>query len=647
MISVDGDRSRKRLPVANKALAVITDLDLPAKAGIHEGFIYKVWQHDKGDLSGGRITSPAGIFVLCSVAAVADGYSAPPTTPPTPAAPKLSKIHQLVCDSYETGAAPIYSSAKKGGRHIQAPADTPTGGAEAVVEGGKTAVRTIVVIPQGQRPLCVPSVGDHLVVALVTSVENYGDVASAQVTHCYSSGRNDVGSPGVTEFLYALGDAVIAPLRIAPGSFEYLSWVSNVCRPFAAFKDFIVATRRSVSASVNVSQRLTGKEVYKAAPAQYWDLTAKTEYLYDPRPLNIGTYASYIAAVAGTAGAAPTPPEPPKVRGIVALYTAFSYVPDHSGNITPPNPLVATAETAKYIVTLSFFDMPDEASVVTTVDFSVLEAKLHALIKDELTFIPNFTQTGGGKVYKLGEPADGRIAGTQCAGALGHILGGPAEGWYTAGHYTTTFSDAKGVVYSWGRLTDPAAAQAYMDAEYPGRAKNGGFKFVPVTGFERLKLVMPAPVLAEQDYAPELTMLTDAVYLCLARDRGVIKGVFVGSPFSEWRAVPMPKGTELVAVRPTIPAATAALFQCLAVGHDTAGGYYVYSFRGGAWSRMSPVPPGIEADLAAGIALNTKGGVSETEAKSRAEYSAKWDLCSFGSSDAYQMFNIKQFPVAR
>ena len=64
MISFDGDRSKKRKWFANKQLAVIKDIDVPAKAVMWDGFTFKVWQ--QGDLSGGRITAPMGAVVAIS-----------------------------------------------------------------------------------------------------------------------------------------------------------------------------------------------------------------------------------------------------------------------------------------------------------------------------------------------------------------------------------------------------------------------------------------------------------------------------------------------------------------------------------------------------------------------------------------------------
>jgi len=64
MITFDGDRSKKRKWFAEKQLAVIKDIDVPAKAVKWDGFTFKVWQ--QGELTGGRVTAPMGAVVSCS-----------------------------------------------------------------------------------------------------------------------------------------------------------------------------------------------------------------------------------------------------------------------------------------------------------------------------------------------------------------------------------------------------------------------------------------------------------------------------------------------------------------------------------------------------------------------------------------------------
>ena len=79
MITFDGDRSLKRKWFAKKQLAIIQEIDVPAKAVKWDGFNFKVWQLGE-DLNGGRVTAPMGAVVACSSAngikiAVADYWA--------------------------------------------------------------------------------------------------------------------------------------------------------------------------------------------------------------------------------------------------------------------------------------------------------------------------------------------------------------------------------------------------------------------------------------------------------------------------------------------------------------------------------------------------------------------------------------------
>jgi hypothetical protein len=64
VITFDGDRSMKRRWFAEKKLALIHELDVPAKSLKWEGFTFKAWQ--QGEIDGGRVTAPAGAIVACS-----------------------------------------------------------------------------------------------------------------------------------------------------------------------------------------------------------------------------------------------------------------------------------------------------------------------------------------------------------------------------------------------------------------------------------------------------------------------------------------------------------------------------------------------------------------------------------------------------
>ena len=61
MITFDGDRSKKRKWFADKQLNIINVIDVSAKVVKWDGFTFKVWQ--QGEINGGRVTAPMGAVV--------------------------------------------------------------------------------------------------------------------------------------------------------------------------------------------------------------------------------------------------------------------------------------------------------------------------------------------------------------------------------------------------------------------------------------------------------------------------------------------------------------------------------------------------------------------------------------------------------
>lgn len=581
-IRTDGARSLKRLPMAKKLLERIVDMDLPAKATVIEGFTYKVWQMD--GISGGWIASPDGIFIL----GVADG-----------------RVKQFVCDSYEAPALPIFSTLD-GGRHIMAPLPVPTDGSYGSAVGGVTAGQSIVA-ESYQRPFCLPFAGEGVLVAVVGDVgTTYYNTVTAQVTNCLSNGASDIASPGVSEFIYSFGPHRIVPLQASAGHFSYLQWNDHIAVPFNNFQDFMVTTQLAMDSARNYSAaQITGRTIYPDAPTEFWTLTAASLY-----NLTGGDEEPHIRGLVALGF-------PTSAKGVVAVSTDLYYWPLHNPGAS------VSAATAAYRVTLSFFETT-ATPAVTTVKFDVLEPILHALLANELPFLPEY---GFEPVYTLADPGDGHIAWKQCGNALAYLAGGSGIG-FSAGK-NCQFSDSAGVAHAWVRATDPAAAQdPAWDTGFPGRQRNGGFRFSPTAGIERVALAMPAPVLASADEQPELTLLTagatpaDSVYLCVSKSitTGNVSSVHVGSPFGSWSSVALPPGA-LKAVRPTNPATTAAGIEFLAVGALAAGGHYIFTRKAGAWVRLAKIP------VADGI-------------------DARWDVCPFGAGAALGMFNIRQFPGA-
>ena len=65
MITFDGHRSMLRKPFAQKKLAHIHAVDVPAMAIKWDGFVFRVWQQGE-ELDGGRVTAPMGAVVIMS-----------------------------------------------------------------------------------------------------------------------------------------------------------------------------------------------------------------------------------------------------------------------------------------------------------------------------------------------------------------------------------------------------------------------------------------------------------------------------------------------------------------------------------------------------------------------------------------------------
>lgn len=65
MITFDGDRSKRRLWMAKKQLAVAKNIDVPSRGLLYDGFTITTWHQD--DLSGGRVTAPMGAAAIFSL----------------------------------------------------------------------------------------------------------------------------------------------------------------------------------------------------------------------------------------------------------------------------------------------------------------------------------------------------------------------------------------------------------------------------------------------------------------------------------------------------------------------------------------------------------------------------------------------------
>lgn len=587
-VTADGERSRKRLPIAKKALGVITDMGLPVKAGLFEGFFYKVWQLDDGNISGGRVVAPFGIFVLLVDA---------------------SGVKQFVCDSAECAALPVEAL----DRYVTVgglPALPADGEAlYAYDQGAGTPVLmdpTTLENPADQwkapRPVGLPLGGE--IVMLHTAYERASGhwVYGVQATHCHSDGTSDSGTPGIS-FTSKTSDVVdesannsyrVVPMLVTQGYSDFIRWktgglyIASNTYPLVAEYAYIY-TPFGITGS---GRKFTADEFYTGASATF---LAKIRDV-----ANGGVTVRQVAAYFSRT--------PTDIKGVCVLYPHMSYCTDPAAQTDPTNLCVTQSEIDQWGVTISF---ASPMTGVQTVDYVTLLPLLQALVAGELAWL-----------FPLGWTGDDALPGFN---AVGKLFGWPSESeWTNSPRDTVTFADANGVVYSWLRCCDPNATQR------PGQSSGtpgGGFKFQQPEGFVRTPLVMPTEVLTDTTLRPCILLMTATTFHCVAdRADGTIGGLYVGSPFGLWSPVTLPANVTMYAIRVTKPADTVLDAGFIGVGKDAVGAHRIYmKVPGGeSWVAMSPLPVTGVNDLL-----------------------ATWDVCVFGddalTSSSQQ---ARQHPVA-
>jgi hypothetical protein len=592
-IAVDGERSRKRLPAAKKALAVITDLDLPAKAGVFDGFRYKVWRADKGELTGGRVVAPVGFFVVLADA---------------------GGLKQFACDSAQCAAAPIAPV----DRHYynKSPLDT-------------TGYRSTVTGETGTPAPMAPVGGDGWRYPRVTNLPIGGELTALfaswesasghfcdimQTTHCWADGSagrfpaiNSAGfSTGVPATLTSYR---VIPTFVQPGYCENVSWKTgagyihssgNRTPLLVEYRGIHIPTASYFGYYVDAGDVLGGK-VSALALAKITDGDGDTGLGAD-----VYQYAAHFSRVASS------------IKGTSLLMPSFSRC---TGSAEYCNTQFADAERPEVpdadLVWKPVLWFWDTAAGHLTANFEVLGPLGYALMNGELIH------------YKQIEAADD-LSHHYLTSILAKLFGWPCESEYTAGERdTVTFADAAGAVHSWLRCCDPDAAQNAAGLAGVG-PKLGGFKFQHPEGFVRVPLAMPADVLTDATLRPQITLMTaNAYYCCADNAAGEIKHLYVGSPFAEWSEAALPDGVTMYAVRVVQPGDSVAAAGFIGIGKVPAAGDTPAAHRiflkaaGQAWVALSPLPvAAVSADAA-------------------------WDVCVFGDDPLVaSMMGARQHPAA-
>lgn len=591
-ITVDGERSRKRLPVAKRALANIVDMWLPAKASMYEGFKYKVWQMDGGELTGGWIVAPFGIFVTLADA---------------------GGLKQFVCDGAECAAAPIApvdrhyynkSPLDLTGRRTTVTGESGTPTPMGVVGGDGWRYPRVTNLPLGGELTA-------LFASWQSTSNHWCDIM--QATHCWSDGSVGV-FPAINSAGYVDGDEAtlnphrVIPTFVQPGYCENVSWKigvgyidpSSLTPRLVEYRGVYTPTDSYFYFYVDADDVFGGRVSATA-------LAKITDSDNDQRlGCAVYQYAAHFSRVSNS------------IKGVSLLMPAFSPC---IGTAEYCNPLFADPERAEVpdadLVWRPVLWFWDTSTGHQTANFDVLGPLGYALMDGELVYFKEVEASNDPSHYYLT-----RI--------LAKLFGWPSESAYTAGERdTVTFADGAGAVYSWLRCCDPGATQNAAGLAGVG-PKQGGFKFQHPEGFVRVPLVMPADVLTDTTLRPQITLMTASTYYCCTDNAaGEIKHLYVGSPFGSWSEVAFPDGVTMYAVRVIQPGDSVSDTGFIGIGKIPAVGDIPASYRiflkvaGQAWGALSQIPVAtVSADAA-------------------------WDVCVFGDDPlAVSMMSARQHPVA-
>lgn len=608
-IKVDGERSRKRLPIAKKALALIKDMGFLSRAGIYDGFMYKVWQMDAGNLSGGFVVAPFGIAVLLSDA---------------------NGTKQFVCDSAQCAAGLV------GDRKVRLLDVTTTANEHVVAsfagaedDGSTLNYSTGNAMPPGwraRRPLPIPY-GGEVVLNYIAFNGHGAFVCSAEASHCFDTGS--VPMPALNrqhrDVPPAGSDAgYFIPMRVTAGYFDVV-----YCKPGYCY----YSEGSPVLMAYQYNHHLYGYGVSNVIAIPLFAAKGAT-YQFQQK-LRIGNFgvpvylrAAYYSRVAADvlgvsvihAPHAVTCPDPDKcVTGSAAEIAICRQEAQDALDAAiedPTSPCVAV-DDKRFVLDMVFTSLAGGSQML---DFEQLRVALYALADGELNWIPpevNPAYVSGDEdvTDKL------RVVAVAVSSAL---FGWPVDSEYTkSARDTVTFADTDGVVYSWLRCGDPGATQNAEGGSFTG-ARQGGFKFSYPEGFTRTPLSMPPECLSNPALRPNVQLITETSYLCpLELAGGELAGCFLGSPFGSWTAIPMPSGATMLTVQVTEPADTVDEIGLVGIG-KLDGVYFVF-FKpgGGEWQRLSSIQAG-EVDAA----------------------TAAWGVCVFGDTGlSVSSQSVRQHPA--
>jgi hypothetical protein len=605
-VSTDGLRSQRRVPFVTKVYRKINELNIPAKGGVFQGFVYKVINIGQ-DLWKGWIKAPMGVLVTRST---------------------VDSIRQYTYDSIEVSPDRIFSSSNQN-RFFLYPDPLPSGFEKVQVFFDGAATRNIIQTPvdsKPARPVTLCARGEQLLTLAAFRAIN-SRVHAATVHHCYSDGRDVSGTASITSY-FLIGPSASLQYTmtlIRPPSMRnrygyvlhkagLLRYNTTTFRPIIwEYYEVQLSPKDAVSAVLHADILA---ETYGGSS----QLSAKMRAAFS---------SGGQAAAANTGGMFGVVGE--TFCGISVTYTDLrkcTFAPGTCATFfaDPVSNIVSDADL-KFSVMLYYLPKND-ATLLTT---DQLAAPVGALLAGELSY---YAPSGFNPLTF--DPLNVQLDAFLLARTLGRLFGWPAEDEYSQGagtdvltpRDTVTFFDADGEVYSWLRCLDPDATQGY---DYSGSPGAGAIKFDATSVFERVSVVMPAVVLDTVGVRPKILMMTDTTYYCVAdNSSNIIFGLFVGSPFDEWVEIDLPEGATMHTIRCMQPGDSADSCGFIGIGRQELEDGIVYEFTyikvaGKDWRRLAPI------GQATAFPLTTES----------------WDVCTFGDDAiTQQMLSVQQVPTA-
>jgi len=544
MITFDGDRSLKRKWFAKKQLAIIQEMDVPAKVINWDGFTFRAWQQGE-DLNGGRVTAPMGAVVACSSESgikisVADYWAGAFTSYTDlhviyyPADGNSPLIKVLNLPSETDVIADGNSTIKFRPMGMLSPyglIDGNTVGPDTVWVRDQVCLPNL--IPYKQAEAFLVSVDDNVFIDLNNNGSaDFPKYIFDNTLLFYSSNGSNLGGRKTVSLQVGGGD---------PMAGAYQPW----------------RITQQLSNDWQVQHQFAGYEAVESRFICAWNFQFPNTWpIYLDEVIPEGTMPTGLRDVVLD------------IEGITASwpmgYYSFLHGEEqvflHLNNATNTEPWTASSPSAEY-----FSAHPEHENWKLSYTYSV--GNLNYVI-DSSQFISLLAS-----MTTLDVEGDWEVAKRM----LQQFVPYPNADWGCP-YDSIMFHASDGNVYVWTR-------------------KYGSVYFSP-TGLFSASVVVPVEVSAENGVRPEITYAGsfDSVplYLCICNKvKEEVKAVYYGSPFTTWAELPGTEtGITLVHVRPVTVTPTKIFL--LGVVKETIESVEYYSFACLDWSIDSEGVPSAE-----------------------------------------------------